>query len=234
MRRQAAELDRRDDTVTGGPGALAASDECRVVGHEEALVVARQPLERGPEDARDGEHALCAELLAAGLEHETATLDARDDAALVEGCERTWAAGDGVVSPVKFGGLATHQARRAVAAIARLAGVANVPDPGEPVLQGRLLIGGGRTRRLAGRGDAAAAPLWWPAGKVSGEYLPRWLSEHGITAQHVDEPPEQGITICRPLRDMQGPEARYLYELARQFRSADPALGRRTRETRER
>ena len=31
--------------------------------------------------------------------------------ARVEGCERTWAAGDGVVSPLKFGGLATHQAR---------------------------------------------------------------------------------------------------------------------------
>ncbi len=156
-----------------------------------------------------------------------------DDAALVEGCTRTWAAGDGVVSPVKFGGVATHQARRAVAAIARLAGVEDAPDPGEPVLQGRLLIGGGRTRRLAGRGDAAAAPLWWPAGKVSGEYLPRWLSEHGITSHHVDEPPEQGITISRPLRDMQGAEARYLYELARQFRSADPALGRPVRETRE-
>ncbi len=36
---------------------------------------------------------------------------------------------------------------------------------------------------------------------------------------------------------MQGGEARYLRELARQFRSADPAigeLGRRMRETRER
>ena len=55
------------------------------------------------------------------------------DDALVEGHERTWAAGDGVVSPVKFGGLATHQARRAAAAIARLSGVTDPPDPGEPV-----------------------------------------------------------------------------------------------------
>ena len=54
----------------------------------------------------------------------------------VEGCERTWAAGDGVVSPLKFGGLATHQARRAAAAIARAAGAEDVPDPGEPVLHG--------------------------------------------------------------------------------------------------
>jgi sulfide:quinone oxidoreductase len=82
-----------------------------------------------------------------------------DDTAAVEGCERTWAACDGVVSPVKFGGLATHQARRAAAAIAKRAGVDDAPDPGEPVLHGRLLVGGKRTRRLAARGDAEGAPL---------------------------------------------------------------------------
>jgi sulfide:quinone oxidoreductase len=49
----------------------------------------------------------------------------------VDECGRTWAAGDGVVSPLKFGGLAAHQTRRAVAAIARLAGVKDAPDPGE-------------------------------------------------------------------------------------------------------
>ncbi len=159
-----------------------------------------------------------------------------DEHARVEGCERTWAAGDGVVSPIKFGGLATHQARRAVAAIARLAGIDDAPDPGEPVLHGRLLIGAGRARRLSGRGDAEAAPLWWPAGKVSGEYLPQWLSKHGIAPQ-AEEPPHEGVTIHRPLRELQGPEAQYLHDLARQFRSADPAisaLGRRMRETRDR
>ena len=74
-----------------------------------------------------------------------------------------------VVSPVKLGGLATHQARRAATAIARLAGVEDAPDPGEPVLHGRLLIGERRTRTLRGRGDAEGAPLWWPAGKVAGD-----------------------------------------------------------------
>ena len=97
----------------------------------------------------------------------------------VEGTERTWAAGDGIVSPIKFGGLATHQARVVAAGIARVAGVDDVPDPGEPVLHGRLLVGH-RTRRLRGRGDAEGAPLWWPQGKIAGEYLPRWLSEHGV------------------------------------------------------
>jgi sulfide:quinone oxidoreductase len=160
------------------------------------------------------------------------------DDAQVEGCSRTWAAGDGVVSPVKFGGLATHQARRAVYAIARRAGVEDPPDPGLPELHGRLLVGGGRTRRLSGRGDGDAAPLWWPAGKIAGEYLPRWLADHGVAPQGAQEPPhEEGVTIRRTLRDLRGPEATYLYELARQFRSADPAiaaLGRRMHETRDR
>jgi hypothetical protein len=60
-----------------------------------------------------------------------------DDSARVEGCERTWAAGDGVVSPVKFGGLATHQARRAVAA----------------------LPGVGRDRRRLRRGARCSSPV---------------------------------------------------------------------------
>ena len=158
------------------------------------------------------------------------------DDARVEGCERTWAAGDAVVSPIKFGGLATHQARRAAAAIARLAGVEDAPDPGEPVLHGRLMTGR-RMRSLKGRGDAEGAPLWWPQGKVAGEYLPRWLTEHGVTPPAAEEPADEGITVHRPLSELRGPELEYLGGLAREFRSADPAiasLGRRMREARER
>ena len=158
-----------------------------------------------------------------------------DDEARVDGCECTWAAGDGVVSPVKFGGLATHQARRAAAAIARVAG-AEVADPGEPVLHGRLLVWH-RSRRLAGEGGAAGAPLWWPHGKVAGEYLPRWLAEHDVAPPAAQEPSEEGVTVRRPLSAIRGAEAQYLHELANQFRSSDPAiasLGRRMREMRER
>jgi sulfide:quinone oxidoreductase len=158
-----------------------------------------------------------------------------DDAARVDGCERTWAAGDGVVSPVKFGGLATHQARRAAVAIAGVAGV-EVSDPGEPVLHGRLLVGH-RARRLAPSGGEGA-PLWWPHGKVAGEYLPRWLAEHGVAPPAAAEPPEdEGVEIRRPLSEMRGPEALYLHQLAREYRSSDPAiaaLGRRMREARAR
>ncbi len=154
----------------------------------------------------------------------------------VQGTERTWAAGDGVASPVKFGGLATHQARVAAAGVARLAGV-TVPDPGEPVLHGRLLTGRG-SRRLRGRGDAEGAPLWWPQGKIAGEYLPRWLAEHGITAPASAPPPEaEGVRIERPLRALRAPEYEYLSALGHEYSSDDPAiaaLGRRMREARNR
>ena len=159
-----------------------------------------------------------------------------DDEALVAGCERTWAAGDGVVSPVKFGGLATHQARRAVAAIARLAGVEHVPDPGEPVLHGELLVGG-RSRRLQSSSDAQGAPLWWPGGKVAGEYLPRWLAAHGAAPRAPRRPWGRAIRVERPLSELRGVEAQYLYDLARQFRTDAPelvALGRRMSGTRAR
>jgi sulfide:quinone oxidoreductase len=159
------------------------------------------------------------------------------DDGLAAGCERTWAAGDGIVSPVKFGGMATHQARVAVAGIARLAGVEDVPDPGEPVLHGRLLVGR-RTRRLRGRGDAEGAPLWWPHGKVAGQYLPRWLAEHGVAPPAAAEPPGgESVTVAQPLHAMRGTELQYLFELGREYRSSDPAiaaLGRRMREARER
>jgi sulfide:quinone oxidoreductase len=153
----------------------------------------------------------------------------------VEGAQHTWAAGDGIVSPVKFGGLATHQARVAAAAIAREAGV-EPPDPGEPVLHGRLLVGQ-RTRRLRGRGDDEGAPLWWPHGKVAGHYLPRWLAENGVVTPATEEPPETGITVERSMRALRAPEYQYLHQLGREYRSDDPAiaaLGRKMREMRSR
>jgi hypothetical protein len=105
-----------------------------------------------------------------------------------------------------------------------LAGAEDVPDVGEPVLHGRLLVGR-RTRRLRGRGDAEGAPLWWPHGKVAGEYLPRWLAEHGVAPPPAaQKPPEEGVVVTRPMRALRGAEATYLRELARQFGSSDPAI----------
>jgi sulfide:quinone oxidoreductase len=158
-----------------------------------------------------------------------------DDLGKVLGCDRTWAAGDGAVSPIKFGGLATHQARRIAAAVTREMGV-HVPDPGEPVLHGSLLVGD-RTRRLRGRGDGEAAPLWWPAGKVAGLYLPRWLAEHGLAPHGAREAIEPGVAVQRPVSAIEPSEAEYLRDVAREFRSADPAiasLGRRMHEFEQR
>jgi len=167
------------------------------------------PLTRFAEQAR-------AELVIdaiAGLDTDDEGFIRVDDIGRVAGCERTWAAGDGVASPLKFGGVATHQARRIAAAIARSTG-ADAPDPGEPVLHGRLLTGNG-SRRLRGRGDGEPAPLWWPAGKIAGLYLPRWLAEHGLAPRgQVEEPPD-GLEIRRPLRAMRAAEARYLADLQR-------------------
>lgn len=151
------------------------------------------------------------------------------DDSRVQGAERTWAAGDGVASPVKFGGLATHQARVAIGAIARLAGATDVPDPGEAVLHGRLLIGG-RSREL----DTGFQ--WRPGGKVTGEYLPRWLVEHGVIEAAPPEEPAEGIEVRRPVRDI-APVTRHLFDLGREYRIADPQianLGRRMREARGR
>jgi hypothetical protein len=77
--------------------------------------------------------------------------------------------------------------RHGPAAVARGLGE-TVPDPGEPVLHGRLLTGD-RSRRLRGRGDGEAAPLWWLAGKVAGLYFPRWLAEHGLAPHGAVQPP---------------------------------------------
>ena len=90
------------------------------------------------------------------------------------------------------------------------------PDPGEPVLHGQLLVGH-RSRRLRGAGDAEGAPLWWPQGKVAGEYLPRWLAEHGVAAPASQDPPADALTIHRPLSAMRSAEAQYLFDLAHRF-----------------
>lgn len=150
----------------------------------------------------------------------------------VQGASRTWAAGDGIDSPVKFGALATHQARVAIAGIARLSGVEDAPDPGEPVLEGRLLLGTRRTRRLRGGGDGEGAPLWWPQGKVAGAYLPRWLAQHGFAppVSAVDAP-DEGIEIHRPVREL-AQEAQQLFDVRRRYRIADAdlaSLGRQMR-----
>jgi len=236
--------ERQALSLFGDEASAAVADELRAAGVELRTGVVARPDKAGLLLEPSGEQVAAQRVYAVprllgpaidGLPADEEGFILAGDDARVEGCERTWAAGDAVVSPIKFGGLATHQARRAAAGIARMAGVDDAPDPGEPVLHGRLLVGR-RTRSLSGRGDAEGAPLWWPQGKVAGEYLPRWLTEHAVAPPAAEEPAGEGLTVRRPLSDVRGPELEYLSGLAREFRSADPAiaaLGRHMREARE-
>jgi sulfide:quinone oxidoreductase len=211
-------------TLFGGEASAALADELVQAGVQlrtgslARMELGRLVLEPGGEPL-DVQRVFSVPRLAGpalvGLPSDTEAFILAGDDGRVTGCERTWAAGDGVQSPVKFGGLATHQARVAVTSMLRAAGFADLPDPGEPVLQGRLLVGGARSRRLRGRGDGVAAPLWWPSGKVAGRYLPRWLAEHGLAPQGAQEPPARGVAVRRSLSAMRGAEAQYLYDLRR-------------------
>jgi sulfide:quinone oxidoreductase len=149
----------------------------------------------------------------------------------VRGAQRTWAAGDGVASALKFGALATYEARVAAGAIARLAGATDIPDPGEPVVHGRLLVGR-RTRRLRPAGDDPGAPLWSDQAKVAGEYLPRWLTENGVL-EPDEEPAGEIVEVAQPVARMRA-AAGHLYDLGQRYRIDDAqlaALGRRITST---
>ena len=109
---------------------------------------------------------------------------------LVKGCTRTWAAGDGIASPLKLGGLAAHQANRAAHDIAIAAGV-DVPHleaDDELVLHGVLMTGEAPValddRALE---PAAGAPRWWPDRKVASRYLEAYLARP--TTTHHDRQP---------------------------------------------
>jgi hypothetical protein len=77
----------------------------------------------------------------------------------------------------------------------------------------------GRSLRIEGHTDSRGIPS--RNQKLSEERataVARWLVEHGVAPSPASEPPRDGgVTIRRPLRDLAGPEARYVYELARRF-----------------
>jgi sulfide:quinone oxidoreductase len=141
----------------------------------------------------------------------------------VEGLERTWAAGDGVVSPIKLGGLATWQAARAATAIARLAG-AEVPEPDddEAVLEG-VLMTGAQPRALGGHEDAPAqAPIWRPGGKVSGRWLPAYVGDE----RPAPEPPSGGVPVRITAADVRAAQPHALFDLSEPVHPNSPDLRR--------
>lgn len=103
----------------------------------------------------------------------------------VSGLAGVFAAGDLTANPVKQGGLAAQQALAAAEAIAAAAGVRLTPRPFRPVLRALLLTGGEPlylravlTPSGAERSEATTDPLWSPPTKISGKYLPEFLTTY--------------------------------------------------------
>jgi sulfide:quinone oxidoreductase len=97
--------------------------------------------------------------------------------------QHVYAAGDGADYPVKQGGIATQQANTVAEVIAQRAGAHVSPRPLRPVLRGHLLANGSSRflraeldPRDCGISEASANPMWWPATKIAGTYLPSYLA----------------------------------------------------------
>jgi sulfide:quinone oxidoreductase len=108
-----------------------------------------------------------------------------DPYARVRGVDRVWAVGDMTTWPLKQGGLAAQQADVAAADIARRVAGADVPvKPYRPRLRGKLLTGGDplyleRRPGAPATSESSSAFLWWPAHKVAGHHIGRYLHSLG-------------------------------------------------------
>lgn len=125
--------------------------------------------------------------LVRGLESDDNGFLRTDGHGLVSGTLDVYAAGDITNFPVKQGGIASQQADAIVRAIAALYGADVEPRPFRPVLRGLLVTGNGPTFMRADisgtAGDdsnVSADPLWDTGDKIAGEYLSRFLAEHGL------------------------------------------------------
>jgi sulfide:quinone oxidoreductase len=108
----------------------------------------------------------------------------------VAGRLHVYAAGDGTDYPIKHGAVASQQADTIAQVIAKRAGAGVDPQPLRAVLRAQLFTGGGASTFLrADQGPRATpvsevseTPLWWPAGKVAGQYLAPYLAAQDADA----------------------------------------------------
>ena len=198
--------------------ALMTAGEARSMGQDDVRVIIVTP-EPGPLSlfGEEASAAVTEELRAAGVELRA-----------------------GVVARADRGGLLLQPGGERLD-VQRVFAVPRVLGPGIEGVptdeEGFIRAGDDARVGLRGRGDAEGAPLWWPQGKVAGEYLPQWLAKQGVAPPASHAAPEGGVSVRRTLSAMRGAEAQYLFDLARRLDSADPAiaaLGRRMHDTRDR
>ena len=152
-----------------------------------------------------------------------------DNYARVIGLDDVYAAGDATAFPIKQGGIATQQADTAVETIAARLGAGVKPSALRPVLRGALLTGIAPTYvratssdQLAGAGELAADPLWWPPTKIAGRYLGPYLA--AIARQGEGISPEHSFVPNDDPREVQAGH-REARELALTFALADESSG---------
>jgi sulfide:quinone oxidoreductase len=109
----------------------------------------------------------------------------------VPGAEHVYAAGDATDFPVKYGGIAAHQADVAAQAIAALAGAVVTPELVHPVIHGMLLTGEKPvylTAEIVGdhrsNSKISDTPTWSPPTKIVAKYLAPYLD----TLDHASVP----------------------------------------------
>lgn len=121
----------------------------------------------------------------------------------VIGVEDVYSAGDGIVFPIKQGGIATQQADAVAEAIAKRAGAPVDPGSERRVLRGMLLTGRGRKfirGRAAGPGaieaEVSDEGLWWPPAKIAGRYLAPYLARRdGDLPATPASPPGEALEV---------------------------------------
>jgi sulfide:quinone oxidoreductase len=109
--------------------------------------------------------------------------------------EAVWAIGDAAAFPIKQGGIACQQADAAAAAVAAQLDVEAPAMPFDPVVRGALWLGDGyrymRSEPAGGRDESLGVtstsdPLWHPAEKIAGRFLPAMLGARPIRDELTD------------------------------------------------